>query len=617
MKPVTIDFETFGILPRPDYPPRPVGVAIKLPGRKARYYAWDHQNGKNNCTREQACSALSKVWDRPLLFHNAKFDLDVAEVHLGLPLPHWSHIHDTVFLTFLDDPHQRRIDLKSTAQRLLNWPPDERDAVADWLIANQPVPGVRITRAVSGKETWGKYIAYAPPDVVGPYAIGDVDRTAALFDRLFKDIKEREMLLAYERERRLLPILLDMERRGLPIDARTLHLDVARYNETLARCEDWVLKRLRRHNDPFNLDSNEQLVAALIDAGKADAALMGLTATGKVKSDKIALAAGVSDKTLAAMLKYLAQLKTCLRTFMEPWLATAMRSGGLIYTNWNQTRGENGGTRTGRLSSTPNFQNIPKEFTPIWGKVKPPFALPPLPLCRSYIIAPNGHVLCDRDFASQELRILAHFENGKMAQGYLEQPDVDFHQLAADMITRTTGVKITRRDAKTIGFAILYGAGRGTIASRLDCSVTEVDVLLNAYFTVFPGIRLLQNNLKLRAANDKPIYTAGGREYHCEPPAIVNGRLMNFSYKLLNYLVQGSAADQTKDAMIRFHEMVGSSCLLAQVHDELLIAAPTVKKKQYMLMLKASMEAPGGLRVPVLSDGKWGSSWSTLEKSSV
>src|SRR3954447_4334860 len=133
MKPVTIDFETFGILPRPDYPPRPVGVAIKLPGRKARYYAWDHQNGKNNCTREQARSALSKVWDRPLLFHNAKFDLDVAEVHLGLPLPHWSHIHDTVFLTFLDDPHQRRIDLKSTAQRLLNWPPDERDAVADWL----------------------------------------------------------------------------------------------------------------------------------------------------------------------------------------------------------------------------------------------------------------------------------------------------------------------------------------------------------------------------------------------------------------------------------------------------------------------------------------------------
>lgn len=58
MKPVTVDFETFGILPRPDYPPRPVGVAIKRPGRKARYYAWDHQTGQNNCTREQAVAAL-------------------------------------------------------------------------------------------------------------------------------------------------------------------------------------------------------------------------------------------------------------------------------------------------------------------------------------------------------------------------------------------------------------------------------------------------------------------------------------------------------------------------------------------------------------------------------
>jgi DNA polymerase-1 len=376
----------------------------------------------------------------------------------------------------------------------------------------------------------------------------------------------------------------------------------------------WVQKRLGRVQTPLNLDSGQQLVAALVAAGRADASLMGVTETGLVRSDKAAIAAGVTDRPLAAVLRYTAQLKTCLRTFMEPWLEVAERSGGLIYTNWNQTRGESGGTRTGRLSSTPNLQNLPKEFDPIY-HLPVALRLPPLPLCRGYIMAPKGRVLCNRDFASQELRVLAHFEDGAMKDAYVEDPDLDLHTFAANMITKMV-MEIKRPGAKTIGFSIIYGSGVPHLAAQLGCTVAEAQNFLNAYFRVFPGIRELQKALKMRSAANLPIRTVGGREYYCEPPAIVKGKMRRFEYKLLNYLVQGSSADQTKDAMIRFYDASGPGLLLASVHDELLMSVPMCERNARMKQLKVCME-DAGLDVPMLSDGKWGVNWATLERSTI
>lgn len=103
-KPVTIDFETMGIEGRPFYPPVPVGVSIKYPGKKAHYYAWGHPTD-NNCCYSDTAEALAKAYQHKdgILFQNAKFDLDVAEVHFNLPIPAWDQVHDTMFLLFLDD----------------------------------------------------------------------------------------------------------------------------------------------------------------------------------------------------------------------------------------------------------------------------------------------------------------------------------------------------------------------------------------------------------------------------------------------------------------------------------------------------------------------------------
>ncbi|WP_207838907.1 DNA polymerase, partial [Pseudomonas sp. 43(2021)] len=151
------------------------------------------------------------------------------------------------------------------------------------------------------------------------------------------------------------------------------------YNEWRVKIDAWIIKTLKASPD-INLDSGEQLVNAMVKAGKADPDLLPRTPTGKFQTNKEALLQGVTDKVLLAVLKYRTQLNTCLNTFMQPWLATAEASGGLIFTTWNQTKTPSGdsnvGTRTGRLSSTPNFQNIPKEFQPIFHHEAPDKKLP-------------------------------------------------------------------------------------------------------------------------------------------------------------------------------------------------------------------------------------------------
>lgn len=407
-KPVCIDFETHGIQGRPSYPPVPVGVSIKHQGQKAKYYAWGHPTG-NNCSLGEAMAVLAEVWATSggILCQNGKFDVDVAEIHMDMNPIAWDRVHDTLFLLFLDDPNQTELGLKPSAHRLLGLPPEEQDEVADWLIAHQPVDGVKISRSKTSEHYFAKYIAYAPGDLVGRYANGDVERTERLFKLLYPKIVERGMLEAYERERELARVLLEVERHGIRVDLERLRGDVINYQSWQRQVDAWLLKALKAPAD-LNLNSGEQLMAAMVAAEKVDTALMPLTKTGKYQTNKEALLLGVKDKVLLGMLKYRAQLSTCLGTFMEPWLETAEQSDGLIYTTWSQTKSAEGasaiGTRTGRLSSSPNFQNIPKEFTPIWaheakGLPRCPLTLPPLPQVRDYVVPMHpDHALIDRDF---------------------------------------------------------------------------------------------------------------------------------------------------------------------------------------------------------------------------
>ena len=611
-----IDFETKGIEARPKYPPIPVGVSIQKPGeRKPKYYAWGHPTG-NNCDKNTGRRAVMEAYSLgyPLLGQNMKFDIDVAETHLDCPRPSWENIHDTLYLIFLADPHAQTYSLKPAAKRFLGMEPDEQTAVRDWLVEHGVVR--------KNDQKWGAHIADAPGDLVGKYADGDCVRTLALFKHLMPRICDAGMQQAYDRERRLMPIFLENERRGLRIDMDNLEKDIGVYRKAHTAAEQWIRKRLKAPD--LNLDADDDVAEALHQAGVVTD--WELTKTGKRSvSKKTMTIHKFSDKKVFYTLGYRNRLTTCLSMFMEPWFEKGSANKGFINPNWNQVRqsktenGDASGTRTGRPScNDPNLLNVSKSFYDRGDSYTHPSfikSLPELPLVRKYSLPDKNEEWLHRDYNQQELRILAHFEDGAILQAYKDDPTLDIHSFVQAEIKRLMHRDIDRVSVKTMNFGKLYGQGLGSLAEKLNVSVDEVKSIRDSQNKALPGLKGLEDAIKDLSKSGEPIVTWGGRVYYVEPPKYVEKfkREMTFEYKLLNYLVQGSAADVTKEAIIRHDSVRKDSRFLVTVYDEINISAPKRAVKSEMRILKDIMEGVE-LDVPMLSDGKTGPSWGSLTK---
>ena len=608
-KPIVIDFETDGIQARPDYPPKPAGVAIKLPGKKAKYYAWGHPTG-NNCSKEDGVRALAAALSSgsPILCHHAKFDADVAETHCGVAWP-WDRTHDTMILAFLFDPNSRVLGLKPLSELYLGLPPSEQEAVRDWLYDNKVIP--------RSKKAWGEFICKAPGDLVGEYAVGDVDRTAALFDFFYPKIKAEGMLEAYYREMKLIPILLQNEREGIRCDVAKLRREIGQYEAAFEKSDELIRKTLKSKD--LDLDKDDDLADALEKQGKVKDWV--LTDTGARSTAKKALDQMLTDRYLYALLMYRGTIATCLRTFMRPWLDLAERNKGHLCTTWNTTKQEQGGgTRTGRLSSAKplNLQNIPTDLqerlSPIFEAVNliGKTGLLELPTLRDYIIADAGCEQIDFDFSSQEPRTFAHFEDGWLCEQYNLNPKLDVYIALMAQTKEITGIEITRKQAKIVFLGLLYGMGVGKLALGLDTSVDEAKKIKDALMRAVPSIKEITSSISRRLKDGGKIRTWGGRLYAAEKPVLFNGRMQDFSYKGINTLVQGSSADETKEALIRYHSVKKEGRLLAQVHDEILICAPKKVWRQEAKILRECMEGLE-LDVPMLVEGEHGFRWGSLE----
>lgn len=614
---VTVDFETHGIERRPNYPPKPVGVSIQYPGERApTYFAWAHP-AENNCSLQEGIKQVQRAWKSglPLLFQNGKFDVDVAETHCAVKRLEWSMYHDTLFLIFLYDPHARTFSLKPSAEKILGITPDERDAVRDWVMEHKREIEHKYGKTLTPKE-WGAYISEAPGKLVGRYAQGDVIRTLKLFKHLYPQIAEAGMLEAYDRERKLMPILLENERVGMRVDVNTLEHDVKEYRVCLEYADQWLRKKLRAPS--LNVDSDADMAAALRSAGVVTNFVK--TPTGKDSVSKANLTHDLfTDKQVFRVFGYRNRLTTCLKMFMEPWLLGA-NAENYISTSWNQVRqsssGGNNGTRTGRPStSSPNFLNLSKSFYDKNDGYEHPLRLPTLrelPLVRRYILPDKGHVFLHRDYSQQELRLLAYFENDKLLTAYKANPRLDIHEYVGNAIQQITGKHLERRFVKILNFGLLYGMGLGKLAQAMDIEVKDARLIKNAQLKALPGLRTLQHDIEERANVNEPIHTIGGRAYYEEDPIIINGRKISFVYKLLNYLIQGSAADVTKDALIRYDALRKSGRFLVTVYDEINVSAPRSEWKQEMARLRKAMEE-FDIDVPMLSDGKYGPSWANLK----
>lgn len=598
MDPVVVDFETRPIIPGSGHTPVPVGVSILIPGCGNTYWSWGHP-GHNPHTWGDGRRWLASVWDQPLVFHNCKFDIGVAIEHMDLPWP--KHYDDTMFQAYLVDPLTRHVSLKTLAATLLNQPPEEKDAVYCWLKANFKGPFLPDHKMITPANA-GAYICYAPYEVVAPYAMGDTQRTRDLHRILLPKVEKMGMRAAYERELKIAKVGYSMQSLGVRVDRKRLQDDAVKYQK-MQDDQDVIIRSYLGKD--LDVDKRADLAVALLDSGYCEN--LPKTPTGKISTAKGSVEDNVTDPHLLKALRTRSTLQTLNGTFFKGWLAYS-EADGRVHPSWNQVAANGLGARTGRFScSEPNLTNVPTEFGE--GEDDVLYGVD-LPFMRRYLLPDEGQVIIPADYNGQEMRGLAHYAEGEALQIYKADPRADFHSVASELILRHTGMKVPRKTCKIVGFSLIYGSGIAMLAKQLGVSYDKAERIRNAYFKAMKGLREFMDLFRHRDA----IKTWGGRILPCPPPAVIDGEYRTFNYKLINYLIQGSAADQTKEAILRYDATRASGRLLMAVHDELVISVPAGRAKDEVKRLRASMEEMPGWDVPFVVDVEYGDNWHDLKK---
>jgi DNA polymerase-1 len=242
------------------------------------------------------------------------------------------------------------------------------------------------------------------------------------------------------------------------------------------------------------------------------------------------------------------------------------------------------------------------------------------PNLRSYLVAPKGFTIFSRDYSQQEFRMLAHHEGGILAQAYNDDPDLDLHVFVMELINETTGIGITRKPTKTINFGKVYGMGAAKLAASLKVDVQTGYSMLEAYDRALPSVKELMKEVGSIGKDGKFITTLGGRRYYSPPASIDEDtkHVRTFEYKLLNYLMQGGSADQTKEAMriwwdMRLQRSSNGTRFLMSIHDQLVGIAPTKDVKKESKFLNDYMVHAFELDVPTKTDPTYGKNFGAMK----
>jgi DNA polymerase I-like protein with 3'-5' exonuclease and polymerase domains len=454
------------------------------------------------------------------------------------------------------------------------------------------------------KELWK-----LPAMFVGEYAEGDAELTLKLW-QCFKGLLRREEVESiFELETELLPVLVDITLRGVRFD-RQKAIDLR--NDMTAR-EKELLKQIRETaKTPVDI-----WAAASIARGFDNLSIAyPKTEAGAPSFTKSFLES--CDHPIAKCIIEARELNKTYGTFLKPYID--LSSGdGRIHPHVNQLRSDEGGTVTGRLSmANPNLQQVPARHEIIG------------PLVRNLFLPEEGQLWASCDFSSQEPRLLVHYAvllnlpgSEKMQAAYLKDPRTDFHQMVADM----AGIK--RKAAKTIGLGLMYGMGKKKLAQSLDMSSEEAEALIALFHQNVPFLRSTVDAVMRRIENPSSggaIRTLLGRKCRFplfEPVAWGVNKALPYeqalieygprikramTYKGLNRLIQGSAADQTKRAMVKLHN--AGFTILLQLHDEIVVS---VNNKEEAEEVGRIMRTAVELGVPSVVDVEVGESWGSAK----
>lgn len=443
-------------------------------------------------------------------------------------------------------------------------------------------------------------------DVVTTYSAEDADITLRLYEKLLPATEDQGVRkLLDEVETPLISVLADMEEAGIRVDADELDRQRERLETRITELRDLVLERAQQAgaNVPFNLDSPKQLADVLFTQLKLP--VIKKTKTGPSTdaevlerlSEREELDGPAAD--VPKLLTEYRMLTKLVGTYLTSLKEAIDDETRRVHATFNQT-----GAATGRLSSSdPNLQNIPIR-TEVGREVRRAFAAEP------------GKTLLVADYSQIELRILAHLsEDPALIQAF--QGGEDIHRAVAAQVFNVSPQDVTseqRAHAKTINFGIIYGITAFGLARRIgDLDRTSAQQLIDAYKQRFTGINTFLDTCVDYAKQHGYVATMMGRRRAIPQIEARQPNVRALGERLaINSVVQGSAADLIKVAMVRLHrklDAIPGARLLLQIHDELVVEADENIADQAAELMKTEMESAMQLTVPLVVDLGRGKNW--------
>ncbi len=558
-----------------------IGIAVAVEGA-SWYFPIRHENG-SNLDAKQTLRWLSHICsvERDYIMHNAMYDLGWLWAE-GIEVN--GRIIDTMIVAACLDENRFSYALNPLGRDYLN----ERKSERDLHEAAQSF-------GVNAKAEMYKL----PAHFVGAYAEQDAALTLKLWQHFKGLIVREDVADVFNLETNVLKVVFEMRKRGVRVD-------IEKAEELKARLEKQEQEVLAKAGG-----QDIDIWAAASIAKAFDAKGLRYPKTEKTQAPSFTknFLANHEHELPKAVVRA-RELNKARTTFIDTILKH--NHNGRIHAEAHSLRSDDGGTVTGRFSySNPNLQQVPARNAEIG------------PMIRGLFLPEEGEQWGAFDYSSQEPRLVVHYASLLKldgAQGFADQYNVDamtdFHQMAADI------VGVPRKQAKDINLGLFYGMGKNKLAEQLGLDLDDAKELFAEYHGKVPFVQQLSEYVVNRASKKGVIRTLLGRKCRFdkwEPNAYGTFKPMShedalaehgpaikrsFTYKALNRLIQGSAADQTKAAMVALHKE-GITPLI-QVHDELDISVPD---KETGSKIKQIMETCVDMQIPSVVDAEYGPSW--------
>jgi len=569
-----------------------VGIAVAVDGWSA-YYPIAHEGG-GNLEKDKVLNWIKQVCanDNVKIFHNAMYDvcwLRAAGIQIN------GHIVDTMVMASLIDENRLAYTLNSISYEFLGEVKDEKalnEAAQSW--------------GIDPKSEMYKL----PAMYVGNYAEKDAQLTLELFKVLSREIQKQNLQNVFDLETQLFPCLIDMKFKGVRVDIEKAH----KLKQQLTAQEHELLLKVKQETG-----IEPQIWAARSIATVFDKLGLHYERTEKASAPSFTKNFLQEHKhPIVQMIAKAREINKAHTTFIDTILK--FTHNGRIHADINPIRSDQGGTVTGRFSyANPNLQQIPARNKELG------------PMIRSLFLPEIGHKWGCFDYSQQEPRLVVHYaattepicfdESVTSIVEKFKKDSVDFHKTVADM------AGISRDQAKTINLGLFYGMGKAKLQAELGLNTKEeAEILFNQYHNNVPFVKELMNKTSQFAQTSGSIGTLLGRRCRFnkwEPATFGMHTAMSFeeaertygrgrirramTYKALNKLIQGSAADMTKKAMLDlYNEKIIPHI---QIHDELDIS---VVDDNHAKKIVEIMESAVTLAIPNKVDYESGETWGDI-----